>query len=221
VAALALAVLGIALLDSLNPSLIVADVYLTLGPHPFRRTLGFGIAAFVVTLAGGLAIALGLGDLVLSVLPKLSHTVKWDVLTGVGVLLICAGAVVWWRGDALTAREPSARGKPREGSSAVVLGAGIAGVELLTAFPYFAAIAMILGASVSFTGKVSLLVLYNVIYVLPLIVIVIVCAVMGEKGARVLTPVSDWIAMHWPTVVAPVAVTAGAALTTYGILQLT
>jgi cytochrome c biogenesis protein CcdA len=137
------------------------------------------------------------------------------------VLLICAGAVVWWRGDTLAARDPAARGKPREGRSAVVLGAGIAGVELLTAFPYFAAIAMVLSASVSLTGKVSLLVLYNVIYVLPLIVIVIVCAVMGEKGGRVLTPVSDWIAMHWPMVVAPVAGTAGAALTTYGILKLT
>ena len=220
-AALALAVVGIALLDSLNPSLIVADVYLTLGPHPLRRTLGFLIAAFVVTLAGGLAIALGLGDLILSVLPSLSHTVKWDVLTAVGVLLMCAGVVIWWRRGALGARGPASSGERRQSESGVVLGAGIAGVELLTAFPYFAAIAMVLGASVSLTGKVSLLVLYNVVYVLPLIVIVIVCAVMGEKGGRVLTPVSDWIAMHWPVVVAPLAGTAGAALTTYGILQLT
>lgn len=219
--ALALAVVGIALLDSLNPSLIVADVYLTLGPHPLRRTLGFVFAAFVVTLGGGLAIALGLGDLILSVLPSLSHTVKWGVLTAVGVLLMGAGVVIWWRRGALGARGPASSGERREGESAVVLGAGIAGVELLTAFPYFAAIAMVLGASVSLAGKVSLIVLYNVVYVLPLIAIVIVCAVMGEKGGRVLTPVSDWIAMHWPTVVAPLAGTAGAALTTYGILQLT
>lgn len=219
-AAVALAVVGIALLDSLNPSLIVADVYLTLGPHPLRRTLGFTIAAFVVTLAGGLAIALGLGDLILSVLPKLSHTVKWDVLTAVGVLLVCGGAVIWWRRDSLADREPASSREPSEGDSAVVLGAGIAGVELLTAFPYFAAIAMVLAASVSAAGKVSLLVLYNVIYVLPLIAIVIVCAVMGEKGGRLLTPVSDWIAMHWPIVVAPLAGAGGAALAAYGIVQL-
>jgi hypothetical protein len=34
-------------------------------------------------------------------------------------------------------------------------------------------------------------------------------------------PVCDWIETRWPMVVAPVAGVAGAALTTYGIVQLT
>ena len=59
-----------------------------------------------MTLAGGLAIALGLGDLIRSLLPKLSHTVKWDVITAVGVIVMCGGAVVWWRRDALAAAAP-------------------------------------------------------------------------------------------------------------------
>ena len=104
--ALALAVVLIAAPDSLNPSLIVAAVFLTLGANPIRRSLVFTITAFVVTLAGGLAIALGLGDLILSLLPKLSHTAKYDVITAVGVLVMCGGAVLWWRREAL-ASEPS------------------------------------------------------------------------------------------------------------------
>jgi cytochrome c biogenesis protein CcdA len=112
-------------------------------------------------------------------------------------------------------KEPSAHG------SALLMGAGIAGVELLTAFPYFAVIAMVLGSSVKAPAKVFLLVLYNLIYVIPLIAIVVVRAVMGERGAELLVPVSDWIQTRWPIVVAPVAGVAGAALTTYGILQLT
>ena len=78
------------------------------------------------------------------------------------------------------------------GGSALVMGAGIAGIEFLTAFPYFAAIAMIVGASVGGASKVALLVLYNLVYVLPLIVIVVLCAVMGERAGQVLTPVGDW-----------------------------
>ena len=43
---------------------------------------------------------------------------------------------------------------------------------------------------------------------------------MGERGAELLVPVSDWIQTRWPIVVAPIAGVAGAALTTYGIVQL-
>ena len=59
-------------------------------------------------------------------------------------------------------------------------------MELLTAFPYFAAIAMIVGSGVSDVGKLSLLVLYCVIYTLPLIAIAVVIAVMGERAERIL-----------------------------------
>jgi cytochrome c biogenesis protein CcdA len=221
VPALALAVVVIAAPDSLNPSLIVAAVFLTLGANPVRRSLVFTITAFAVTLAGGLAIALGLGDLILSLLPKPSRTVKYDVIAVVGVLVMCGGAVLWWRRDALVSEPSDSHREPAEGGSAVLLGAGIAGVELLTAFPYFAAIAMVLGSSVSAPGKLFLLVLYNLIYVLPLIAIVVVRATMGERGAELLVPISEWIETHWPVVAAPVAGVAGAALTAYGFVQLT
>jgi hypothetical protein len=64
-------------------------------------------------------------------------------------------------------------------------------------------------------------VLYNLVYVLPLIAIAVVRAIMGERGVQLLVPVSDWIQRRWPIVVAPIAAVTGAALTTYGILQLT
>jgi len=219
--ALALAVVAIAAPDSLNPSLIVAAVYLALGPHPVRSTVVFTVTAFVVTLTGGLAIAVGLGDLVLSLLPKLSHTVKWDVITVVGLIVMCGGAVIWWRRDALADSAPAPSREPSGGGSAILLGAGIAAVELLTAFPYFAAIAMVLGASVSGAEKLFLLVLYNLVYVLPLIAVVVVRGVMGEKAAQLLVPVSGWIQLHWPAVVAPLAGAVGAGLTAYGIVELT
>jgi hypothetical protein len=60
---------------------------------------------------------------------------------------------------------------------------------------------MVVGSSVSPGSKIFLIVLYNVIYVLPLIALVIVCAVMGERGGRLVAPIGDWIAMRWPIVV--------------------
>jgi hypothetical protein len=74
------AVVAIAPPDSLNPSLIIAAVFLTLGLRPLRRTIAFTVSAFAVTLAGGLVVALGWGDLILSLLPKLSRPVKYKPL---------------------------------------------------------------------------------------------------------------------------------------------
>jgi hypothetical protein len=52
-------------------------------------------------------------------------------------------------------------------------------------------------------------------------VIVVLCAVMGERAGRMLTPVGDWISLRWPMVVAPLAEAAGVALAVYGVVHLT
>ena len=218
---LILAVIGIALPDSLNPSLIVAAVYLALGAHATRRLIAFTTAAFVVTLAGGLVVALGLGDLIIALLPKLSEPVKYEVLTVVGVALIGGSVVIWWRRESLAGGEPSKQHDAAGHGSAALFGAGIAGVEFLTAFPYFAAIAMVVGSSESVGAKTLLIVVYNVIYVLPLIAIAVVSAIMGERAGRVLAPVGDWVATRWPVVVAPLVAAVGIALPAYGIVKLT
>ncbi len=218
---LVIAVAAIALPDSVNPSLIVSALYLAARPHPTRQTSAFTAAAFAVTVAGGVAIGVGLGDLILSLLPKPGATVKYALEIAAGSILVCGGVVIWWRRRSLGAHQPS--GGPGRGGgsgSAALFGAGLGGVELLTAFPYFAAIALIAGSSASGAGKLFLLLVYNVVYFLPLIAIVIVCAVMGERGGRKLAPVGEWIATRWPFVVAPIAGAAGVGLITYGSVQL-
>jgi hypothetical protein len=102
-----------------------------------------------------------------------------------------------------------------------LIGGGLAGVELLTAFPYFAAIALIVGSGVSNAEKLLLLVLHYVIYTLPLIAIAVVFAVMGDRGERVLRPTGDWLTTHWPFVVGPVTGVIGAGVLDCGITQLT
>jgi Sap, sulfolipid-1-addressing protein len=103
---------------------------------------------------------------------------------------------------------------------AALMGAGIAGLELLTAFQYFAAIAMIAGSGALDFGKLSLLVLYCVIHTLPLIAIAVVIAIMGERAERFLRPVGDWLSAHWPVVVAPLTAAFGIGVLAYGIVEL-
>jgi hypothetical protein len=217
---LAIAVVAIALPDSINPSLIAAELFLAAGDHPGRRTITFALAAGTVTFLVGLALALGLGDLILSVLPKPGATVKYVIFTAAGVVLVVGGAVVWMRRKALGRPGSATEAGHKSHGSPVLLGGGIAGLELLTAFPYFAAIAIIVGSSASDPGKLWLLALYCVVYTLPLLGIGVACLVLGDRAEEALRPIIDWMFTRWPVIVGPLAAVVGIAVTTYGVVKL-
>ncbi|MGO9959570.1 MAG: GAP family protein [Solirubrobacteraceae bacterium] len=217
---LAVAVIAIALPDSINPSLIAAELVFAAGTHASRRTVAFTAVAFGVTFLAGLALALGLGDLILSVVPKPGRTVKYALITAAGIVLVLGGAVVWLRRRSLASPDTEHRRRPVEPGSPVLVGAGITALELLTAFPYFAAIGLIVGSSTSDSGKIFLLALYCVVYTAPLIAIAVVCAVMGTRAEAVLAPVMAWLLTRWPLLVAPLAAVLGIGLAAYGIAQL-
>ncbi len=216
---LAVAVVAIGLADCINPSLIGGELFVATGDHPRRETTAFTAAALVVTFVFGLALAVGLGDLILSLVPKPGRTVKYGLIAVAGIVLVVGGAVVWIRRKALVSAKENSR-DPEPHRPAVLMGAGIAGLELLTAFPYFAAIAMIVGSSVSNVGKLSLLLLYCLVYTLPLIAITVVIAIMGRRAERFLRPAGDWLSAHWPAVVAPLTAAFGIGVLGFGIVQL-
>lgn len=217
---LALTVVAIALPDCINPTLIGGELFVATGARPRRSTAAFTLAALIVTFVFGLAFALGLGDLILSLVPKPGPTVKYALITAAGSVLAIGGTVVLIRRNALASSEPSANHRRSHGSAGLI-GAGLAGVELLTAFPYFAAIALIVGSGVSLAGKLFLVLLYCVVYMVPLIVIAAVFAVMGERAERMLRPVGDWLLTNWPVIVGPLTLIIGIAVLVFGIVQLT
>ncbi|HET6871237.1 MAG TPA: GAP family protein [Solirubrobacteraceae bacterium] len=216
---LAVAVVAIALADCINPSLIGGELFVATGEHPRRQTAAFAVSALVVTFVFGFALAVGLGDLILSLVPKPGRTVKYGLIAFAGIVLAGGGAVVWIRRRALVSAKHE-EDQPRGRRPAALMGAGIAGLELLTAFPYFAAIAMIVGSGVSNFGKLALLVLYCIIYVLPLIAIAAMIAIMGPRADRILRPAGRWLSAHWPVVVAPLTAAFGVGVLVFGIVQL-
>ncbi len=215
---LAAAVVAIALPDSINPSLIGGELFVAMGSHPRRRTTAFTLGVLMVTFGFGLAFALGLGDLILSFVPKPGARLKYGLIAAAGLVLVIGGAAIWIRRKALASAKPARLGS--HGSSGLI-GAGLGGLELLTAFPYFAAIALIVGSGVSIAGKVFLLGLYCFVYALPLIAIAAVFVVMGERAESALRPIGAWLFAHWPAIVGPLTAAIGIAVLAFGITQLT
>jgi len=200
-------VVSIGLADSLNPSTIAPALYLAAGERPRSRVAAFTVAVFAVYLAGGALVALGPGQLVLSLLPHPSRNARHIIQIVAGALMIVAAALVWRNRARL-----SERSLPRVhsgGRSTAVLGATITAVELPTAFPYFAAIAAIVGSGVGPARQIALLLLFNLCFVLPLGGIVLTLTVAGDKAGEVLTAIRRFLERRWPVVLATLLIVAG------------
>jgi len=210
---------SIGLADSLNPSTIVPALYLATGDHPRQRVIQFTVGVFVVYFIGGAAIALGPGELLLSLVPHPSHTTRYVLEVIAGVAIVIAGVLLWFHRERLGDREPPDISGGGKGTW--LLGATITIVELPTAFPYFAVIAAIVGSGLGPVRQLSLLLIFNVCFVLPLLAIVAVLTFGGERTDRLLAAGRDFLQRRWPVVLSVVAVIAGFFVIGLGVTGLT
>jgi cytochrome c biogenesis protein CcdA len=212
-------VISIGLADSLNPTTIGPALYLAASDEPKSRVAQFTIGVFAVYFLGGALIALGPGELLLALVPKPTHTAKYVLEIVVGAAILAAGVVLWCNRQRLAHRQVP---QPRaEGRSSAILGATISAVELPTAFPYFAAIAAIVGSGPGPIHQVLLLLLFNVCFVLPLLMILVTLWWAGDRADEVLGRWRAFLQKHWPELLSGVALLAGAIVTVLGVTGLT
>ena len=175
---------SIGLADSLNPTTIAPALYLASGDRARANVTEFTLGVFVVYLVGGAAIALGPGQLLLSLVPKPDRDARHIIEVVVGVAMLFAAAMLWRHRDRLSERRlPQPKGETR---SSALLGATITAVELPTAFPYFAVIAAIVGSGIDPARQLFVLVLFNLCFVAPLLGIVATLTFGGRHADRLL-----------------------------------
>ncbi len=200
-------VVSIGLADSLNPTTIAPALYLASGRHARKQVTEFTIGVFFVYLLGGTVIALGPGQLLLALVPHPDSEDKHVIEIIAGVAMLLASALLWIHRDRLADRK-----LPKvdpEGKSSAILGATITAVELPTAFPYFAAIAAIVGSGLNPAKQFSLLVVFNVCFILPLLGILATLWFAGSHAERLLSIGRNFLERNWPVILASLALIAG------------
>lgn len=215
---LLLIVVAIALVNSLlNPTTILPSLYLATTPHPVRGILGFAAGAFVTSLAGGLLL-LALGDRLADAVPHPSDDlVHWTELSLGAVALVAAG-VLWWQRDRVSANFARAeRGVHR---FAPLAGVTITAAELPTALPYFAVIASIAASNEPIAAQVSLLIVFNLVFLGPVFAIALFRALAGPRAVGLLERVRGFTLAHAGSVVAGLSLLVGLVLVTLGAIGL-
>jgi cytochrome c biogenesis protein CcdA len=210
-------VISIGLADSVNPSTVAPAMLLASGERPVRNVSRFTAGVFVVYFVGGAAIALGPGQLVLSLVPHPDQEAKAVLEVVVGVAIFIAGVLLWYHRRRLSEQLPDVT---PGGRSSALLGATITAIELPTAFPYFGAIAAIVGSGRSVVEQVFLLLVFNVCFVLPLLGIIAVLEFAGERAEPILSRARVWLQQHWPVLLATAACLAGGVAIVLGATRL-
>jgi cytochrome c biogenesis protein CcdA len=208
-------VISIGLADSLNPTTIGPALYFATGERARNRVAEFTAAVFAVYFLGGAAILAGVGSVVRSILPHPHHHITDIVEVGVGVAMVGVAGVLWRHRQRLAQRDPP--DFDPHGRSSWVLGASITAVELPTAFPYFAALAAIVGSDVDVVRGLILLLLFNLCFVLPLLCIVAVLTFAPDSSDRLIGAGRDFLQRRWPVVLAAVALIAGVFVILLGV----
>ncbi len=208
-------VVSVGLADSLNPSTVGPALYLATVRQRVLRVMQFTIGVFTVDLAAGLVLTIGPGRLLIGLVPHPQRSVRHVIELVAGVILLVAAVALWRGRRSLARRELPMRGGGG-GGSAVIAGASIAAVELPTAVPYFAVIAGIVASNASVAQEIGLVALYNVAFVLPLVAIVVVLLVAGERADPWLQMGGAWLQRRWPVVLASLLLLVGSALTVLG-----
>jgi cytochrome c biogenesis protein CcdA len=210
--------ISIGIADSLNPSTIGPALFLAGGERPRTKVGEFTIGVFAVYFIGGAAIALGPGQLLLQLVPHPHRDARHIIEIGAGAAMLLASLILWRFRKHLSEREIMT--PKTEGRSSVAFGATIMAVELPTAFPYFAAIAAIVGSGFDPVRQLLLLLLFNICFVLPLLGIIATLTVARDRAGTLLANSRQWLQTHWPVLLSVVALLAGVFVVLLGVTGL-
>lgn len=211
-------VVVVGILDSLNPATIAPALYLAGGRSAHRSLAGFIAGVAGVNVLGGVILILGPGQAALALAPHPGFEVRRLIEVGAGLVTFAVAIGLWIARGRVQRRVSSA--DDRIDRSSLLVGAGITAAELPTALPYFAVIAAIVSSGRTLGTQIGLLGVFNAAFVAPLLAILLVRSLLGERGRAIVealrTRVDHHIAIAVPAIVFLIAV----ALTARGTIGL-
>lgn len=209
--------IGIALVDSLNPSLFLAQFYLLTTPQPIPRLLSYIAGILLVNFGGGVILLAGVQTLV----TQLFSSINADVLRG-GQLLLGIGCLSFGLWFKAAPRKGEQAKQPQSLHPLHTFGFGMIIMlnELTTALPYFIAIERIAQAQGGVIRDLIALLVYNAVFSAPLLGFVAFFVIFRQRFQAQLQRISQAIQLWTPRVIKYGAIIFGGVLSLNAALGL-
>jgi len=183
--------LPILLADIINPVLLAAVIFALGNRKPILFSTMLLTGWLVVYFGSGIVIAIGLE----SIMSFLSNPRPIDFY----IELIVAVLLVWFGIKFLLQKKEKSTKQNFEdkntlsASGAFVIGASINLIGMPFAIPYFAVLDQILKADLGWTASLFTLLIYNLLYILPFVVLIVIKLTMGKKSDQLLQTINNWM----------------------------
>lgn len=176
-----LPVIGLAALDSLNPSAIAVALLLAVrgvGSSSLTQGAAYLAGVFLSMFTFG-AVLLVAAEAAAAASDGISEPITFGIQFVVGAVLLLLGALLPSR-----PRSESRVRLPGSAAGLFALGVGVTFLEVWTALPYLGALALITGAGLDAAAWLPLLVVYNAIVVLPPLAILVAGRINADRVRR-------------------------------------
>jgi cytochrome c biogenesis protein CcdA len=198
-------IITLALIDSLNPSTIAAQIFLLALKKPISRVISFILGTFVMYTAFGFIIVFILGEPIKGFFYELGST-DYLILLAIGIALIAVGTILGWKRYIGKEGRSKSEGYVKKAMAPMMamlktlnpvhtffFGMASTAFDLPTSAFYFVALASLLEAGVGPFETTSLLILYNLLYILPLIVILLICMIARDRSGPLMNRINKLI----------------------------
>lgn len=183
------AIVGLAAVDSINPSALLATIALLLRGRSARPLVALYVAAVLATyLAIGVALTLGLGLTPDAVLESDATFLVQGVLGAAMLAFAVLAPNRRQRRGAVERRSLPTANRP---VAVFALGMAVTVLELPSGLPYLGAVGAFTRADLAVAEWLPLLVLYNLIFVLPPLALLAGHVALGERAEVVLGRLRD------------------------------
>jgi cytochrome c biogenesis protein CcdA len=178
------AIVGLAVVDSINPSALLATILLLLRGRAARPLVAVYVVAVLATyLAIGVALTLGLG---LTPEAVIDSDPAYLVQGGLGAAMLAYAVLAPNHRRQRSPVQPPSLPTATRPVAVFALGMAVTVLELPTALPYLGAVGVLTRADLAVAEWLPLLVLYNLIFVLPPLVLLGGHVILGRRADVVL-----------------------------------